>query len=61
MINIYKKLPFSSHYSCVFIPTCSTYSQEAIEKYGALKGSYLSIKRILSCHPWQKNSYDPVK
>ncbi|MDD3876952.1 MAG: membrane protein insertion efficiency factor YidD [Bacteroidales bacterium] len=46
--------------SCRFTPTCSVYSIEAIKKYGPFKGSYLSIKRILSCHPWGKSGYDPV-
>ncbi|MBQ8003937.1 MAG: membrane protein insertion efficiency factor YidD [Oscillospiraceae bacterium] len=46
---------------CRFEPTCSRYALEAIEKYGALKGGYLAIKRILRCHPFSKKSgYDPV-
>ncbi|NFI09145.1 membrane protein insertion efficiency factor YidD [Clostridium botulinum] len=47
--------------SCRFYPTCSQYSLEAIEKYGALKGTLISIKRILRCHPFNKGGYDPVK
>lgn len=46
--------------SCVFLPTCSEYALEAVEKHGPFKGSYLAIKRILRCHPWQKQHYDPV-
>ena len=46
---------------CKFNPTCSTYAYEAINKYGALKGSYLSIKRILRCNPFSKGGYDPLK
>jgi len=46
---------------CRFYPTCSQYSIEALEKYGAIKGSYLSIKRILRCHPFSKGGYDPLK
>lgn len=46
--------------SCVFYPTCSTYTLQSIEKYGFLKGVYLGIRRILRCHPWQKNHMDPV-
>lgn len=61
IINIYQKLPFRSHNSCVFIPTCSQYTKEAILKYGSIKGIFLGIKRILKCHPWQKNHYDPLK
>lgn len=46
--------------SCRFYPTCSTYTLEALRKYGPFKGSYLGIKRILKCHPWHKGGYDPV-
>ena len=46
--------------TCVFYPTCSNYAEEAIQKYGAIKGSFLSFKRILRCHPWQKEHMDPV-
>lgn len=46
--------------SCRFIPTCSDYAYEAIEKYGALKGGYLAVRRILKCHPFHPGGYDPV-
>ncbi len=45
---------------CRFYPTCSAYAYEAIEKYGALKGGLLAVKRILKCHPFNKGGYDPV-
>ena len=45
---------------CRFIPTCSEYALEAIQKYGAIKGSWLAVKRILKCHPFHKGGYDPV-
>ena len=46
---------------CRFFPTCSQYALEAIEKYGAIKGGYLALRRILRCHPFSKKSgYDPV-
>jgi hypothetical protein len=44
---------------CRFIPTCSQYALEAIEKYGALKGGYLAIRRILRCHPFHIKKIDP--
>ena len=46
--------------SCRFTPTCSQYAVEAIQKYGPFKGSWLSLKRILKCHPWGGSGYDPV-
>jgi len=45
---------------CRFRPTCSQYSYEAIQKYGIAKGSILSLKRIVRCHPWNKGGYDPI-
>jgi putative membrane protein insertion efficiency factor len=46
--------------SCRFVPTCSAYTKEALEKYGLIKGLWLGIKRISKCHPWGKSGYDPV-
>ena len=47
--------------SCRFRPTCSQYAYEAINKYGALKGGFLALKRLLRCHPFSKaDPYDPV-
>lgn len=60
LIGIYQKIPIKSHYSCVFIPTCSQYTKEAIYKYGSIKGVYLGFRRIIRCHPWQKTHYDPL-
>lgn len=46
---------------CRFLPTCSEYAVEAVEKYGAVKGGWLALKRICRCHPFYKgNRYDPV-
>ncbi|MGE0155505.1 MAG: membrane protein insertion efficiency factor YidD [Geobacter sp.] len=46
--------------SCRFYPTCSAYALEAIRRYGPYKGSYLSLRRLLKCHPWHPGGFDPV-
>lgn len=60
-IKVYKKI-ISPHLpkSCRYYPSCSSYSIEALKKYGAFKGLFLSIKRILRCHPWKSGGFDPV-
>jgi hypothetical protein len=52
--------PFTPH-SCRFEPTCSSYMIEALQVHGVLKGGFMGVKRILSCHPWGKTGYDPVR
>ena len=62
MIRFYRRniSPLTSP-KCRFIPTCSAYAYEAIEKYGAFKGGFLALKRFLRCHPFYKgDTYDPV-
>ena len=46
---------------CRFIPTCSQYFIQAVEKYGPFRGSVLGIKRLLKCHPFHEGGYDPLK
>lgn len=46
--------------SCRYVPSCSVYSIEAIQKHGPIKGGWLAAKRVSSCHPWGGSGYDPV-
>ena len=63
IICFYQKYlsPLKVRWKCIYTPTCSSYAIEALQKYGAIKGSYLAVKRILRCHPFAKGGYDPVK
>jgi len=45
---------------CRFQPTCSEYARQAYQKYGLFKGTWLTVKRLLRCHPWAKGGYDPL-
>jgi putative membrane protein insertion efficiency factor len=47
--------------ACRFVPTCSEYAMEAVERYGALRGGWMAFTRILRCHPFARSGYDPVK
>lgn len=60
LIKIYQNIPGPWHNSCRHIPTCSNYALTAIERYGFIKGSFLSIKRIIKCNPLGTYGYDPV-
>ena len=62
LIRFYRKYlsPLKTRYHCIYVPTCSEYALEAIEKYGALKGGLLAAWRILRCTPFAKGGYDPV-
>lgn len=61
LIRIYKGMisPFLPS-RCRYTPSCSEYGLQAIQKYGPLKGSWLTFKRIGSCHPWGDHGHDPV-
>jgi putative membrane protein insertion efficiency factor len=62
LLGIYKAMvsPFLPP-ACRFEPTCSEYARQAVEKYGAAKGTWMGIKRILRCQPFCKGGHDPVK
>jgi putative membrane protein insertion efficiency factor len=61
LVRFYQKgiSPFTMP-SCRYVPTCSAYAVEALEVHGALRGGWLAVRRILSCHPWGGHGYDPV-
>ena len=62
LLGIYKAVvsPFLPP-ACRFEPTCSEYTRQAVEKYGALKGSWIGFKRIMRCQPFCKGGHDPVE
>lgn len=62
IISLYQKVisPIKRKSSCIYYPCCSSYAKEALYKHGAMKGVYLSTRRILRCHPFHKGGYDPV-
>ena len=61
LIRLYQK-GISPHFapSCRFVPTCSAYAVEAIERFGAVRGTWLTLKRLFRCHPFGGHGYDPV-
>jgi len=60
LIRIYQRVPGSWHGYCKFQPTCSNYAIGVLEEFGFLKGSFLMIRRIIRCNPWNKGGYDPI-
>jgi len=62
LIRLYQRCSnFTPASSCRFQPSCSQYSYQAIESHGILKGLFLTLKRIVRCHPFNKGGWDPVK
>ncbi len=47
--------------ACRFVPTCSEYALEAVQKYGAVRGGWMGVRRLLKCHPFHPGGFDPVK
>ncbi len=47
--------------ACRFVPTCSEYALEAVQKYGAVRGSWMGLRRLSRCHPFHRGGFDPVK
>lgn len=60
ILFLYKKY-LSRGYNCRFVPTCSEYAYQAVEKHGVVKGLWLGLKRILRCHPFSKGGVDLVE
>ena len=61
LIKLYRLVFAWLPQSCRFEPTCSHYMEQAIQKYGLLKGSWMGARRIGRCHPWNPGGYDPVR
>ncbi len=61
LINKYRSISSLTPQKCRFYPSCSSYTLEAIEKYGVLKGGMIGFYRLLRCNPWNPGGYDPVK
>ncbi len=61
LIKVYRLIlsPFIGQH-CRYTPTCSEYALESVERYGAMQGSWLAVKRLSRCHPWHAGGYDPV-
>lgn len=61
LIKLYHSTGIWRAPACRFIPTCSDYAYQAIDKYGTIKGVFLSLRRLARCHPFGHGGYDPLK
>jgi putative membrane protein insertion efficiency factor len=61
LIKVYRVVFGWMPSSCRFEPTCSHYAEQAIQRYGLLRGSVMGLRRIARCHPWHPGGYDPVR
>jgi putative membrane protein insertion efficiency factor len=60
MVRMYQTAREGRPSPCRFVPSCSTYTAEALQQHGALKGAWLGMRRLSRCHPWGGDGYDPV-
>lgn len=62
LVRFYQRFlsPLKGGPTCRFYPSCSQYAYEALQRHGALKGTYLAVRRVLRCHPFHPGGYDPV-
>jgi putative membrane protein insertion efficiency factor len=60
LVRLYQTLTAHRPSPCRYVPTCSQYAVEALEGHGAVRGTWLTTRRLLRCHPWGSHGYDPV-
>jgi putative membrane protein insertion efficiency factor len=60
LVRAYQRLAAGRPSPCRFDPSCSSYALEALERHGALRGTWLSVRRLARCHPWGGHGWDPV-